>query len=486
MPKDPGRVHVVLVPGFGGFDALGQIEYYAGVTPVFREWHRQPENADVAIDLRYFDNLPTAGVATRAARLQEYLAKRIARGEFLDGDRIALVGHSTGGLDIRRLLTDLRAGGHLVLDGPGTLGEPIPRDVLLRMIRRVVFLSVPHRGTNIANWVRDHRIEREAVLAAMRGFVAAAQVARIDSVETAILDKVAGLRNTNLLLAVKDALAEMNDGAVAPDDPKRPQKVSAAQDAASELGLFLAHMATDFAAIRDLAVPDADEQAEDAAVRELEDESTAWRELGLEVRSYATLGACPFRFEPDRDVPLFRLREPWTWPCAKTGPGASGTDLVYRAVYRACAGGPFRARSTVSGPVPVFSTRHDALAETVELRPSDNDGIVNTASCFLPAPWTTRLVRADHGDIIGHFRLVPAREDPSPSGDTPYPPLREHDAYDILESSSGFEEEDFRAVWTEVFAFCAGGEAPNSPGPTEPSEADTAPSSAAAPRNDDP
>ena len=27
----PGRVHVVLVPGFAGFDALGQIEYYTWI-----------------------------------------------------------------------------------------------------------------------------------------------------------------------------------------------------------------------------------------------------------------------------------------------------------------------------------------------------------------------------------------------------------------------------------------------------------------------
>jgi len=29
------RRHIILVPGFAGFDALGQLEYYAGVTPLF-------------------------------------------------------------------------------------------------------------------------------------------------------------------------------------------------------------------------------------------------------------------------------------------------------------------------------------------------------------------------------------------------------------------------------------------------------------------
>jgi hypothetical protein len=29
-----GRMHVILIPGFAGFDVLGQLEYYAGVTPL--------------------------------------------------------------------------------------------------------------------------------------------------------------------------------------------------------------------------------------------------------------------------------------------------------------------------------------------------------------------------------------------------------------------------------------------------------------------
>jgi hypothetical protein len=31
------RLHIVLVPGFGGFDALGQLEHYSGITPLFDE-----------------------------------------------------------------------------------------------------------------------------------------------------------------------------------------------------------------------------------------------------------------------------------------------------------------------------------------------------------------------------------------------------------------------------------------------------------------
>src|SRR5271165_6276226 len=74
------RRHIVLIPGFGGFDALGRVNYYAGVTELFQHWiHRQHPQPDAV--LQYFDNLPTAAVVTRAQRLRNYLAKRIARGE---------------------------------------------------------------------------------------------------------------------------------------------------------------------------------------------------------------------------------------------------------------------------------------------------------------------------------------------------------------------------------------------------------------------
>lgn len=84
-------VHIILVPGFGAFDALGQVQYYAGVTSLFQNW-RKRNNSPAPVVLHYFDNLPTAAVSSRASRLRTYIAKRMARGEILEKDKIALVG----------------------------------------------------------------------------------------------------------------------------------------------------------------------------------------------------------------------------------------------------------------------------------------------------------------------------------------------------------------------------------------------------------
>src|SRR6516162_6801031 len=164
------RTHIVLVPGFVGFDALGQMEYYAGVTPIFRLWQRKQP----AAVLHYFDNFPTAAVKTRAQRLRDYLAKRIARGEFLEEDQIALVGHSTAGLDIRQLLMNLASDdagttpSSYAVDGTfGTSFTVAPGDIL-RRIHRVVFLAVPHFGTNIADWLRARAAGRYLVVADLR------------------------------------------------------------------------------------------------------------------------------------------------------------------------------------------------------------------------------------------------------------------------------------------------------------------------------
>ncbi|KAJ9115442.1 hypothetical protein QFC22_005200 [Naganishia vaughanmartiniae] len=169
------RHHIVLVPGFGGFDALGQLQYYAGVSEQFHNWQQSRPNGQPPVDLHYFDNLPTASVATRAVRLREYLAKRIARGEFRvtsgpmekqypGDDKVFLVGHSTGGLDIRKLLSGLQQmmDRQELIDVDGNEVTVNPHDVL-RIVEGVAFLSVPQYGTNVADWVISHRLERQFI-----------------------------------------------------------------------------------------------------------------------------------------------------------------------------------------------------------------------------------------------------------------------------------------------------------------------------------
>ena len=258
-----GRLHVVLVPGFAGFDALGQLEYYAGVTDAYRRWcDKTAKSRRRAVVLHYFDNLPTAAVATRAERLRAYLAKRIARGEIQTEDKIALVGHSTGGLDIRRMLfakENTRQERVLHLDG-GDRSDSTARlrgavrtavevrqSDICRAVDCLVFLSVPQWGTNIADWTRNHGPLRCAVVEELHLAVEAARRPRIDQALTGVLGQVGYLvHDPDIVLAAQDALRE----STAPLQPPGPR--ADAEQAGSQLRLWLQHAVDDFAAINDL------------------------------------------------------------------------------------------------------------------------------------------------------------------------------------------------------------------------------------------
>jgi hypothetical protein len=431
-------LHVVLVPGFAGFDALGQLEYYSGITPLFRRWSAShPEAAAV---LHYFDNLPTAGVDTRAARLRAWLAKRVARGQIRDGDRVALVGHSTGGLDVRRAIWDLaQLQEPIPVDGPRGEAFTVAPAAILEAVRRVAFLSVPQHGTNIADWVRAHPVERALAVTGLRAIVrAAAGVPAADMFQGWVAGFAAALAGADFLLAVQDALTEIEVGAN--DDPSR---VAAAHEALAQLTLWLRHLSSDFSAVNDLATkapPRSRSPAHfSAAARDRERE--LWERAGIRTASWATVGARPFRFEPGRAAPRWDRTKPWTWPeLSAHDDAAVRMDVVYRWAYRACAGGPFTWPAAAS---PALVPLGGAAPETIELW--DNDGIVNTASMLWPDGAATVLVRGDHGDVLGHHRCVAARAGTG----------RKFQAYDLLGSASGFDERTLERVWAGVFDFCA-------------------------------
>ena len=455
------RSHIVLIPGFAGFDALGQLEYYAGVTQAFRHWLKQHPGTPAV--LHYFDNFPTAAVATRAKRLERYLAKRIARGTFLPGDRLALVGHSTGGLDIRRLVWTL--GSHprrpIRVDGGEGSAIPVSAGDILELVHRMVFLSVPQWGTNIADWVRAHAIGRKAVVAALRAMVEGSQFPVLDKSESWLAEGASRLMGLDLLRAVQDALAEAD----ARTCQGNPICTADALEAAAEIELWLRLIDWDFSAIDDLtAAPPPDDEASPAhftsSTRDKEIHLWNSQRPQIRTRSYATLGRRPFVFAAGKPAPVWSLLEPWTYPSSTSAdPAAAATDLAYRTCYRACAGGPFDVSSAVLLPKFLNAAQQkqiDLLTNGGRLELWDNDGIVNTGSMFWPNGVHTVLVPGDHLDIVGHYKPVKVASVPdgghaATSGRASRG--RQHHAYDLLASDSGFDDESFEQVWRDVFDF---------------------------------
>ena len=438
------RFHIVLIPGFGGFDAIGQVEYYAGVTPLFQNW--KDKRTDV--ELHYFDNFPTAGVVTRASRLRTYLARRLARGTIAPGDTVTLVGHSTGALDIRRLIWQLcSADDNDVLAGaPGPVqvdgGFAVSNQDLLDRIHRVVFLSAPHWGTNIADWVRAHKVWREAIVCKLRAGVAGSQFFILDWIEEALAGAAASLTDADALLAVQDALSEAN----ACNGQRGPIRTAAAQEAASELALYLRHMASDFHVIDDLAAkrppgpvvsPAHFDDEERAKELSLWDKPPSTDRLPIDALSFATLGGRAFLFPAGKPAPVWELTNPCTYPDIGQAAALSGADIAYRLAYRACAGGPFDW-PTKSGKIDRWLGR--GRQPTLELW--DSDGIVNTGSMLWPRG-DNILVPGDHLDIVGHYHLVPAE----PGGG------RAYQAYDTLRSRPPFTKGMFTRIWEAIFSF---------------------------------
>jgi triacylglycerol esterase/lipase EstA (alpha/beta hydrolase family) len=133
---------VVLVPGFLGFQRLGNMPYFPGVIETLRtKLTAERFEADVVS----IETLPTSSIGSRAARLAEVLQRQAE-----DYDVLHLVGHSTGGLDSRLLVT------------PGArLPTTINFESIASRVRSLVTVSTPHYGTPLATYfagVQGHRL----------------------------------------------------------------------------------------------------------------------------------------------------------------------------------------------------------------------------------------------------------------------------------------------------------------------------------------
>ena len=463
------RRHAVLVPGFVGFDALGQIPYYACVSGILRACRREATAGESWLSVHYFDNYPTASVAVRARQLRGFLAKRVARGEFAPGDRVVLIGHSTGGLDIRRLLLDLTAdrGAATTVDVDCTVGHA----ELLSYIDRLVFLSVPHYGTRLADvsgpldsWMQGFASDAAEAMARNRGWRARLRQRLIAGrAQSAV----------GLLRALHQALDDSDEL----DDSASAQ--ATARTARLEWVAWLEHMAHDLSALADLGTraPPGRKPADRSPAHF--DQTQRAAELSewpaqLTTRSYVTLVDAS-QVHPPRAVRALTkglveaadrrwlgrgLSAAGTVSHALPLPNAASVATLMAGLLEWLPKAPFELFHTACAAAEHPLSRPPSLPATIEqlgdapprrtskIAPTDNDGVVNTLSMLWPYEadrperHTFVLVEADHGDIIGH-------------GPTFHDGVSRKRSYDLLQSPQPIRPDQLEAVWRDIYAFAS-------------------------------
>lgn len=126
------RTEIYLVPGFFGFKSLGALQYFNGVSEVLTHHLR---SRGVAARIHECEVLPAGSISRRAENVFETVQKTGG----LQADHIHFIGHSTGGLDVRLLLS--RCVGQT-----GNWGR------ILDKTRTAITISTPHYGTPSANF----------------------------------------------------------------------------------------------------------------------------------------------------------------------------------------------------------------------------------------------------------------------------------------------------------------------------------------------
>lgn len=179
----PSRI-VYLVPGFFGFTALGALKYFQGVSETLGAALRRRGLEAEVIEC---STQPSGSIPRRAARLRHQV---VATGG-LKADELVFVGHSTGGLDTRLLLSP----------GVRVVGDGSEEEIGSRT-KALITISTPHFGTPLATLfttVQGRHLLRwlAEIAASPGGRVSLVSFARAVSI-VARLDDVLGRDNTFL------------------------------------------------------------------------------------------------------------------------------------------------------------------------------------------------------------------------------------------------------------------------------------------------
>ncbi len=344
---------VFLVPGFFGFTSVGAVSYFRDVE---RALGAALERRGVKARIVRCATQPTASIPRRAERLRRQV---LAHGG-LRARELHFVGHSTGGLDVRMLLT------------PGvriTKGDS--EEQIARRTRTAISVTTPHHGTPLANHfltVQGHTLllllsalatsgtGRGAMLAASRAVALTARLDDWTGIQDSLLDRVAGR-------VVQALRAEGNES----------------------VWQYLEDVKQDQGAVLQLTPEGSD--LFDAAVAD---------------RPEVDYGCVVAGVPPPRERFSTRaVLEP--------------ERIALRGLFRLLHGLASRPHPHYPYPAPAAGVRRKvSRALGFEVTPGTNDGIVPTLSQL-----HGRLLHAacaDHLDVVGHYTLAERAGDWLPSG----------------------------------------------------------------------
>jgi hypothetical protein len=344
---------VFLVPGFFGFTSVGAVSYFKDVETALGD---ALERRGVRARIVRCATQPTASIPRRADRLRRQV---IAHGG-LEARELHFVGHSTGGLDVRMLLTpDVRI-------AAGNTEERIARRT-----RTVVSVTTPHHGTPLANHfltLQGHTLlllmsalatsgtGRSAWLAATRAIALAARLDDWTGVENSLLDRVAG----KVLVALRG-------------------------EGSRSAWEFLEGIEED-----------------QGAVLQLTPEGIALFDAAVADRRSVDYGCIVAGVPAPRErIDPKVLLEP--------------ERIALRALFRLLHGFASRPHPRYPYPVPKASAqRRLDRALGFAATPATNDGVVPTLSQIHGR--LLHVVRADHLDVVGHYTRSERAADWLPSG----------------------------------------------------------------------
>jgi triacylglycerol lipase len=340
LMKRPQRI-VFLVPGFFGFTAVGDLSYFHDVERTLGEGLKR---RGFAARLVRCPTQPTGSIPRRA----DHLRRQVLRHGGLKATELHFVGHSTGGLDQRLLLSP----------GVSISGEA-SEEQIGRRTRTAVSVVTPHYGTPLANFFATAQGHQVLLLLASLATTGQGRGAlRLASRATSLLSRLGGLLG----------------GESVTDEALRRVMQAVRFDKDDPVWRYFEAVASD-----------------QGAVLQLTPEGTNLFAAAVVDRpgvDYASVVAATPR-------PPARLDRALLHP----------QQLALRGLFRLLHGITSRPHARYPYPRPAAPARRRIERGIgFELTPAANDGIVPAMSQVHGR--VVHAVRADHLDVVGHYTLA--------------------------------------------------------------------------------